>query len=217
VPDLFRDGRVSLAIALFVTIGSVRLGAQGVEVTPFGGFRVGGGFVETNGGRPLDTGAAPAAGIAVDVPLANGLQFEAAFSRQRADLLLSGQPATAPSRWRVVIDHFQAGGLQEFMAQRPVRPFLSGVLGLTRYASGDEDPVRFVAGAGGGVKLFPSSRLGVRLDGRVFATLIDADGTGLACGSRGCLVALHVNVAWQAEFTAGLAIRVGRLARPADP
>ena len=211
MPDLFRRGRVSLLLALLVTTGSGRVAAQGVEVTPFGGFRVGGGFFETSTGRRLDPGPAPAAGVAVDVPLAYGLQFEAAFSRQAADLLVSGDPATAPSRWRVVVDHFQAGGVQEFMVHRPVKPFLSGVLGLTRYASRDEDRVRVLAGAGGGVKLFPSARLGLRLESRVFATLIDADGTGLACGSRGCLIALHVDVAWQAEFTAGVAVRLGRL------
>ena len=73
--------------------------------------------------------------------------------------------------------------------------------------SGDAE-VRFTAGAGGGVKLFPLPRLGVRLDGRVFATFVDADGTALACARQTCLIALHLNVVWQAEFTAGLVVRL---------
>jgi len=88
------------------------------------------------------------------------------------------------------------------------RPFLTGTLGLTRYGTSADSEVRFSAGAGGGVKLFPWSRLGVRLDGRVFAAILDAEGTALACGSGTCFLALHVNAAWQAEFTAGLLVRL---------
>jgi hypothetical protein len=182
--------------------------AQGIEVAPFGGFRVGGGFFETRTGEPLDPGAAPALGAIVDVPLSPDLQFEAAFSHQRADLFVANAAGGPLLRWRVSVEHFQAGGLQEFGPHPRVRPFLTGVLGLTRYATAGDNEIRFLAGAGGGVKLFPSTRVGVRLDGRVFATLIDADGTGLACGSGGCLIALHVNMAWQTEFSAGLVIRL---------
>jgi hypothetical protein len=42
----------------------------------------------------------------------------------------------------------------------------------------------------------------------VFATFLDAAGTGIACGGRGCLIALHLDVAWQAEFTAGLVVKL---------
>lgn len=208
----FRVGRVAVAVGLLVALQAVSLTAQSVEVAPFAGFRVGGGFFETSTGRPLDPGAAPAAGIAADVPIAEGLHFEAAFSRQRADVFVAGTASLPSSRWRIVVDQYQAGGLQEFGRDPRIRPFLTGVLGLTRYAAGGDSRVRFAAGAGGGVKLFPSARVGVRLDGRVFATLIDADGTGLACGSGGCLIALHVHAAWQAEFTAGLAVKIGRVA-----
>jgi hypothetical protein len=199
-------GVMVLSAALLVA-GAAPARAQPVEVTPFGGFRVGGGFFETRTGAPLDPGAAPALGAVVDVPLQDGLQFEAAFSHQRADLHLAGTPFAPASRWRVSVEHFQAGGLQEFGFNRRARPFLTGVLGLTRYASGADSEIRFLVGAGGGVKLYPSRNVGVRLDGRVFATLIDADGTGLACGSNGCLIALHVNMAWQTEFSAGLIFR----------
>src|SRR5262245_45954144 len=165
--------------------------AQPAEITPLGGFRVGGGFFETSTGRPIDPGAAPAVGVAVDIPLSGGLQFEAAFSHERADLSVVHPPSTIPARLRVVADHYQAGGLQEFGSNPRARPFLTGVLGLTRYASEGDNQVRFLVGAGGGIKLFSSPRVGVRLDGRVFTTIIDANGTGLACGAgTGCLIAL---------------------------
>jgi hypothetical protein len=40
------------------------------------------------------------------------------------------------------------------------------------------------------------------------SNFLDANGTGLACGGRGCLVTLHLDVAWQAEFTAGLVVKL---------
>ena len=193
-------------VILLFFAAAAPLRAQGVEVAPFGGVRFGGGFFETLSGRPIDTDGGPAVGLTVDIPLSGGLQLEAAFSHQRADIPVAGQPFGPTARARFTVDHWQAGGLQEYGYGR-ARPFVTGVLGLTRYASAADSEVRFTAGAGGGVKLFPVPHLGVRLDGRVFATFIDADGTRLACVDQRCLVGLHLNMAWQAEFTAGLVVR----------
>ena len=60
--------------------------------------------------------------------------------------------------------------------------------------------------AGGGIKVPIQRRLGLRLDGRVFTTFIDADSRAVACVSGTCLVGLDVNVAWQAEFTAAMVL-----------
>jgi hypothetical protein len=61
-------------------------------------------------------------------------------------------------------------------------------------------------GAGGGVKLMPVRRVGVRLDGRVFATFADIEGRVIACSPGVCLVALDTDIVWQAELTAGLVV-----------
>jgi len=207
LPRRFSSLRVALATTIAIVTGAVPLAAQSVEVAPFGGVRFGGGFFEATTGRPIDTDGAPAVGVTVDVPLSAGLQFEAAFSHQRATLFVPGQPFGPAARVPFTVDHWQAGGLQEYEYGR-ARPFVTGVLGLTRYAGYGDSEVRFTAGAGGGIKLFPVPHIGVRLDGRVFATLLDADGTALACVNQTCLFALHVNVVWQAEFTAGLVVKL---------
>lgn len=194
--------------AAIVPACAAPLRAQPIEVTPFGGFRFGSALVDVNTSRPLDVDGAPAVGVTVDVPLASGMQIEGAFSHQKTTVFAPGDAFTPASRWNVTVDHWQAGGLQEFGVWPRARPFLTGIFGLTRYATGGDNEIRFTTGAGGGVKLFPVANVGVRLDGRVFATFIDADGTGIACGGRGCFVALHVNVAWQAEFTAGLVVKL---------
>ena len=104
------------------------------------------------------------------------------------------------------LDYWLAGGLQEWNYGR-IRPFLTGVLGFTRYAAEGDNEIRLAGAAGGGVKLFPSPRIGVRLDSRFFATLVDAQGSVFACTPGVCLISLHADLAWQAEFTAGLILR----------
>lgn len=194
--------------AIAIAAGGAPLAAQSVEIAPFGGMRFGGGLFEASSGRPIDTDAAPAVGLTVDVPLSGGLQLEAAVSHQRATIFVPGRPFAPGGYSRFTVDHYQVGGLQEYPLSSAARPFVTGVLGLTRYASDGNGEIRFTTGAGGGIKLFPLSHVGVRLDGRVFATFVDAEGTALVCANQTCFVGLHVNIAWQAEFTAGLVVRL---------
>jgi len=174
------------------------LAAQGIEVSPVSGYRFGFDLFETVAGQALDPDGAPAMGLVVDVPLSNGLQVEGLFTHQHAGLGFN-----LP---RVSIDHWQGGGLQEFGGGR-VRPFLTGTLGLTRYAADASNEIRFNLAAGGGVKLFATPHLGLRLDGRVFATLLDADLRSGICSAGSCFLVTHVEVAWQMEFTAGLVVK----------
>jgi hypothetical protein len=57
------------------------------------------------------------------------------------------------------------------------------------------------------VKLFPTPRLGVRLDGRVFATLVDADADVLVCAPGICVGSINAWLVWQAELTTGVVVR----------
>ncbi len=181
--------------------------AQTVEVAPFTGYRFGGGFFELVTGQPVDLDGAPSLGAVLDVPLPNGFQLEGMFTHQHAHVLVPAPSFRPATRWQISVDHWQAGGLQEFGRGRLV-PFLTGTLGLTRFASTNDSEIRFTAGAGGGVKLFPARHVGVRLDGRVFATFLDADAKFVACSTGGgCFLNFHADLLWQADFTAGVVFR----------
>jgi hypothetical protein len=181
--------------------------AQGVEITPFGGYRFGGDFFELVTGQPVDTDGAPAVGAIVDIPLGNGLQVEGLFTHQDAHVTVQSVPFGPPTRWRISVDHFQGGALQEYSEGR-VRPFAIGTLGLTRYASEGDSEMRFTLGAGGGVKLFPASRVGVRLNSQVSATFVYADARVASCGPGICFFGLDADIVWQIEFSAGLIVKV---------
>ncbi len=179
--------------------------AQTIEVSPFTGYLFGNDLFEAFAG-PLDVDGTASLGVVVDVPLYPGFQIEALFSHQAVDAVAPLGVGNRPVQLRVAVDHFQAGALQEYGTER-VRPFLTGTFGLSHFAIEDDHEIRFTVGAGGGVKLFPTSHVGVRLDGRALATFIDADASTIACGRGTCLLGLHVNIAWQAVFTAALLVK----------
>ncbi len=196
-----------IAVVAWLLCWSGTSHAQAVQVTPFVGYRFGGDFVERITGQPVDLDAARAVGAVVNVKFNNdGLFAEALFTRQEARLTFPGGLFAPPTGWRITVDHWQGGGLQELGTNRRVRPFLTGLLGLTRYAAEGDNEIRFTVGAGGGVKLMPLRHLGVRLDGRVFATFADIEGRTIACSPGLCLVALYADIVWQAEFSAGLVV-----------
>lgn len=198
---------VTLAVAAcLLAVSASTVGAQGLEVMPFGGYRFGGDLFELAAEHRLDEDGAPAAGFVVNVPLSDGMQFEVLATHQSARVTIPASAFAPVTRMHTTVDTVQAGGLQELAAGR-VRPFATGMLGLTRYASNGNSEIRLTFAAGGGVKLFPVSHFGVRLDGRVYTTFVDADATFLACAPAGCATALRVDMVWQAEFTAGLVVR----------
>ena len=177
-----------------------------VEVGAFAGYRFGGDFYEIASARRVDADGAPSFGIVVNIPFTMETQIEALVTHQQARFTVPAIQGAPEARFRVTVDHYQVGGLTELGAGR-ARPFLTGLLGLSRYEASGDHELRFSGAVGGGVKLFPSPRIGVRLDGRVFATLVDADVDTLACGPAGCIGSIDAWITWQAEFTTALVIR----------
>ena len=177
-----------------------------VEVSAFAGYRFGGDFYEIASGRPVDADGAPSFGIVVNIPFTADTQIEALVTHQQARFTVPAVQGTSEARFRVTVDHYQVGGLTELGGDR-ARPFLTGLLGLTRYEASGDHELRVSGAIGGGVKLFPSPRIGVRFDGRVFATLVDANFDTLACSAARCFGSINAWLTWQAEFTTAVVVR----------
>jgi hypothetical protein len=178
--------------------------AQSVQVAPFLGYRFGGDLFEEITATPLDIDGALSYGVVVDAFIDRDTSVTILYSHEEA-LIDVPQLDRPPHRTRLSIDQWHAGGTQELQGG-PVRPFLLGTLGLTRYYGGGDSEIRFSLGAGGGVKLMPSEHLGARFDGRVYATFVDGGATTGICTPGACVIGLDVSVVWQAEFTAGLIV-----------
>lgn len=200
-----RAGAVAFLLCVVPRI-AVAQAVDRVEVSAFGGYRFGGDFFEIATRRPVDTDGAPSFGFVLNVPLTPETQVEALISHQQARFNVPGAAGLPDTRFRVTVDHYQVGGLTEFGSGR-ARPFLTGLLGLTRYEASGDHELRFSMSAGGGMKLFPTRHLGARLDGRVFATVVDAEADILVCGPGLCVGSIDASFVWQAEFTAGVVVR----------
>jgi hypothetical protein len=174
-------------------------------VSPFVGYRFGGDLYEVYTGTSLDIDGAATVGGVVDVFVERGLSFSFVYAHQDARIQTTDSWGRATEFGRLSVDHWHAGGTQEF-GTGPVRPFLIGTLGLTRFGAPGDSEIRFSAAAGGGVKLMPTPHLGVRLDGRVYAVFMNGWTSAGVCGGTGCLVGVDVSLIWQAEFTAGLVL-----------
>jgi hypothetical protein len=199
-------GRSRWLVVVWIACFPAMARAQTVEISPVGGYRFGGGFFERVTQQEVDLDGAPSVGVAVNVWLHEGLFVEALVTHQEASVTVPQSVFGPATRWRITVDHYQAGGLQEFFDRRRTRPFLTGLLGLTRYAAAGDNEIRFTAAAGGGVKLLPVPRFGIRLDGRVFATFVEAEGRAIACSPGICLAAFEADIVLQAEFTVGLIV-----------
>jgi hypothetical protein len=181
--------------------------AQRVEIIPFGGYRVGGSVDAVGTGMVIDDDGGPSLGVVVDVlfgGLADGLKVEGVFSRERADLDVRTGIFDPPVSVPVEVDQILVGGIQDLDDGR-VRPFLSGLLGLTRYAVPGDTEVRFSIGVGAGVKFYATRNFGLRLDARGYMTVLDLGGSGV-CGGIGCAIRFNVSPAFQGDFTAGLLV-----------
>ncbi len=110
------------------------------------------------------------------------------------------------------VDYFQLGGTYLFDGDR-VRPYMVATAGAARYTPEPSDisaETYFAFSIGGGWKLFPSKRLGLRLEGRFYGTWLSGSGA-IFCSSApaasGCLVRASGNILWQWEMSAGASFR----------
>ena len=199
---LFRA--VALSLSLFAASNAA---AQEVEISPFGGYRFGWGVSSAGGVPVVDDDGGPSFGAVIDIPLGpqyEGMVFEALFSRERARVSLQSSFGTPPSA-TVEVDHLLVGVSQELDGSSPrARAFISGLVGLTRYAAASDNQVRFTIGLGAGGKFFATRHLGLRLEARGYMTFVNLSGVAVCSG--GCAVAFASNPVFQADLTAGLIV-----------
>ena len=198
--------RAAVVIAALVA-GAVPAAAQRVEVSPFGGYRFGASLVGVSGAvYTIDDDGGVSFGATLNVmvgePL-DGIKFEALFSREHGQVRVQTSPFLPRFYVPIEVDHMMIGGLQELDVGR-ARPFIGGLVGISRFASPDDTELRFTIGLSAGGKFFATRNFGVRVDARGYMTIARLGGAGVCSG--GCFFAFNVVPAFQADLTAGLII-----------
>jgi opacity protein-like surface antigen len=166
------------------------------EVTPFVGYRMGGDF---------DLDGSPAAskvdlddhgsfGLAVNLFSSGDKSesYELFYSRQKASVAKNSPLAP----FDLNVEYLHLGGTLNFNDELPVRPYIAGGLGLTRFSpqtgNGGDDS-RFSLSLGAGVKLPVTKRFNVRLEARGFLTLVNSQSAFFcASGTQGGVCAIRV-------------------------
>lgn len=183
-----------------------------VELTPFVGYMFGGEVNVWNGSMSISDDMNY--GVVLDFVLNRNTELEASYTRMDTELVYDEWQVGKRPIYSTSVNFWQFGGQYRFNPTATVRPFLSGTLGFTYYGVGDRldsdapqlsSETFFSMVFGGGVKIFPSQRIGIRLAGHLYSTILSS-GSGFWCGTGGCGVGLSGWGFWQGDVQAGLTI-----------
>ncbi len=178
-----------------------------VEVTPFYGYQFGGDFEDAETGRSYDLDSGPCAGAQLNLDLSDITQLEFYYSHQETELESGGLFPSDPF-FDLDVDYYHIGGTL-LLGEDQWQPFVVGTLGATRLSpepSSIGSLTRFSLGLGGGLRYFPTERLGLYLAGRALFTFIDSD-TRIRIESGTTTAQIHTDGLTQAVLQAGLIFR----------
>ena len=179
---------------------------QQFEVSPFIGYRVGGGFTLIDTGQHLELDDHGSFALALDARADESRQYELFYGRQ-STVLRGG--ALAPTGIR--IEYLQIGGTVAADEAWRVKPYLAGGLGITRFnpapGLGQED-TRVSVSLAPGLRVPLSRHFLLRFEGRGLLTAVN-DNTAIFCRSDRsgalCQVRVRGSGFWQFDFLAGVA------------
>lgn len=209
-PDV-RPFRLSLLAAAFLlssVLFPVAAGAGwGLEITPYAGYAIGGGFEDNTTGTELDIREGGNFGIVLDLSDSPETQYELFYGFQRTKVTGGGTFGGDPL-FDLDIHYLHLGGT--YMIPRDkIRPYIVGGLGATHFVprgSGLNPETFFSLSLGGGAKIPVSGRVGLRFEGRGLLTVLP-DSTEIFCVSSGgaaCRVSVNGDVFGQFLLMAGI-------------
>lgn len=177
-----------------------------IELTPYVSYRFGGEVRDEDFHRDrnnsTDIEESEAYGVTLDVPITRGLSLELLVSRQQTQAQFDeGLFEPSFDLGDIDVTYGHVGVLYQWNLGQ-VNPFVVGSIGGTLFDPsfpGADEETRLSIGLGGGVKLFFSEHVGVRLEGRGFWTDVEDNNDRYHYGDEGSTL-------YQGEASAGLII-----------
>ena len=200
-----------IALALIAALLPVSAMAGNVEITPFAGYTGGGDFTNTATGKSISFQDTSSYGDMLDFkqagdPLQPGSSWiELYVSKQQTKLKTNQASLPAGPTLDVDVEYYHLGGTYG-EATGKVQPYVAGTFGATHMVpkqAGFDSETKFSLSLGGGVKLYLTEHVGLRLDARWFGTLFNGSG-GVFCSNGACLVTVQGNALSQYTANAGL-------------
>lgn len=194
---------ILLVLLSFLSISGF---SQEFEITPYTGWMLGGRLNTYNGYANLKDGQNY--GIAISYEIAYQTKVEFMYNRMVSDLEIHEYAEDPYIAFKLANDYFQAGVLRELMDD-VIRPFGVGMLGAAVFTPQDSQysaQWRFSASLAGGIKIFPTEHIGIRLQARMLIPMYFG-GLGFWCGTGGCSGGLTASSAMvQGDFTGALIV-----------
>jgi hypothetical protein len=144
-------------------------------------------------------------GLAAGVRWEDTAVVEFRFTRQNTQTAFTGIPLPqAAPLLSTRLEQYHADFTREFPLENApgVRPFLTGSVGLTRFAWPGRSTSRMSFGPGGGWKYFPVKWFGLRVQAQWLPVWLNPQVKGLVCGA-GCVVVIGGKLADQFEVSFG--------------
>ena len=191
----------------FLVMPGVALAEEGdIVITPYWGYRTGGGFEDWYTGAKVDVDESQSYGLIIGKDNGAKTHFEFIYGIQPTKLEASrfADPALSTD---IDIENFMLAGKKIMNPESGL--FVLGMVGATRFDPHSADlksETRFALGAGGGIEKPFGKRLGLRLEIRAIANILGSSGS-IFCGGGGCAVGASGYALWQFEALAGLSFK----------
>lgn len=170
------------------------------------GYVTGGTFEDELTSQELKLDDSEAIGLQLNIRADNQSTWEIQYARQKAKATTTGLPPID-----VTIEKFEFGGTYEINPE-PTRPYAAATIGVSRFkpeGSTFRDDTFFSFSIGGGIKFFADRQMGLTIDARWVAAVIDED-TDIFCLSADgltCLIQTEAGLASQFRVFAGFNVR----------
>jgi hypothetical protein len=216
-PLLLKTSLVIIASFLFFFSGNMKSMAQDhkVEITPFGGYLLGGSVKFYEGKFKIEDAGCYGGMLAVQVNSGNFIEFSYTGMITQGDWRPYNNyeldhPETTVD---MTVNHFQIGSVNELpLDNEAIRPYGTFTLGTSWLNIKEEDANDewlFSVAAGLGLKYFFNERIGIRLQARMILPLVyNGAGFYIGTGGSGTYVSATAPIV-QGDFTGGLIIALG--------
>jgi hypothetical protein len=208
--------KIGVVLVIFAFSGNLFSQDHKVELTPFGGYLLGGKIQFYEGDFKIQDAACYGGMLAVQVH--SGSFIELSYTGMttqgdwRPEFNYSGShPAGTVD---MAVNYFQIGSVNEIpVDNESIRPYGTATLGTTWFNIKDDDATDewlFSVALGGGLKYFFNEKIGIRIQARLLLPLIfNGGGFYIGTGSSGAYVSATEPI-FQGDFTGGLIIALGQ-------
>jgi opacity protein-like surface antigen len=175
------------------------------EITPLFGYTFGGEFEDSVTGTDLEIDASESYGLILGLKSTDNSQYEFYYSHQPMELQTDGGAFTGDPLFDVDINYFHIGGSYGKESGK-VKPYVAGGLGVTYMNPGRGDSeTSFSMSLGGGIKVYFTDHIGIRLEGRGFGTFLSGS-REVFCVGNICAVRTSGDAFWQFSALSGLIV-----------